>query len=115
LYDRGRDETLRTISLDGRQDLPDPPNVRAFTLAGARHGSGTWPPVEAATQQLPVDPLEYRWAQRALLEDLDAWVRKGTEPPPSLHPTVSDHTAILLTDIKFPEVSDVQWPYHVPG
>jgi hypothetical protein len=89
--------------------------VRVFTLAGARHGSGSWPPAQAEDQQLRVDPLEYRWAQRALLEDLDAWVRKGTEPPPSLHPMVADHTAILLTDIKFPDVPDVQWPYHVPG
>jgi len=73
-YDRGRVTSLRHISMDGSQDLPDPPNVRIFLLTGARHGSGTWPPAEAESQQLRVDPLDYRWAQRALLAALDNWV-----------------------------------------
>ena len=42
-YDRGRVSSLRAISLDGRQDLPDPPNMRIFLLAGAQHSSGAWP------------------------------------------------------------------------
>jgi hypothetical protein len=114
-YDRGRVDSLRHTSMDGSVDLPDPPNVRIFLLAGARHGSGTWPPTQADSQQLEVDPLEYRFAQRALLEDLDAWVKKGIEAPPSLHPMVSDHTAVPLTELRFPNVPGVQWPIHVPG
>src|SRR5262249_27072460 len=58
---------------------------------------------------------EYRWAQRALLQDLDAWVQKGVQPPPSLHPMVSDHTAVPLTELRFPNVPRVDWPLHVPG
>jgi hypothetical protein len=115
IYDRGRDELIRTTSLDGKEDLPDPSNVRYFTMSGAKHGSGTWPPNHMASQQLPNDPLEYRWAERALLEDLNAWVQKGVEPPASLHPTLSDQTAILISNIKFPNVPGIQWPYHVPG
>jgi hypothetical protein len=114
-YDRGRVTSLRHISMDGSQDLPDPPNVRIFLLTGARHGSGTWPPAEAESQQLRVDPLEYRWAQRALLAALDNWVREGVTPPTSLHPMLADHTAIPQNEIKFPNVPGVQWPYHVPG
>jgi hypothetical protein len=38
-YDRSRVSSLRAISLDGHQDLPDPPNMRIFLLAGAKHGS----------------------------------------------------------------------------
>lgn len=114
-YDRGRVSSLRAISLDGYQDLPDPPNMRIFLLAGAKHGSGSWPPTENASQQLRVNPLDYRWAQRALLASLDKWVRKGVEPPASRHPTLSDHTAIQHSMIKFPDVPGVQWPYHVPG
>ena len=114
-YDRGRVDSLRHISMDGGTDLPDPPNVRIFLLAGARHGSGTWPPSQIESQQLPEDPLEYRFAQRALLADLDAWVKKGTLPPPSLHPMVSDHTAVPQSELKFPNLPGVQWPTHVPG
>lgn len=114
-YDRGRVSSLRAISLDGRQDLPDPPNMRIFLLAGARHGSGSWPPAENQSQQLRVDPLDYRWALRALLGSLDKWVRQGVEPPASRHPMLSDHTAIPHSEIKFPDVAGVQWPYHVPG
>jgi hypothetical protein len=114
-YDRGRVTSLRHISMDGGTDLPDPPNVRIFLLAGAKHGSGSWPPSEAAAQQLRNDPLDYRWAQRALLAALDRWVKEGVAPPPSLHPSLADHTAIPLTEIKFPNVPGVQWPYHVPG
>ena len=114
-YDRGRVDSLRHVSMDGGTDLPDPPNVRIFLLAGARHGSGSWPPTQAESQQLPMDPLEYRFAQRGLLADLDAWVKKGTAPPPSLHPMVSDHTAVPQTELKFPNVPGIQWPTHVPG
>jgi hypothetical protein len=114
-YDRGRVDSLRHVSMDGGTDLPDPPNVRIFLLAGARHGSGSWPPTQAESQQLPMDPLEYRFAQRGLLADLDAWVKKGTVPPPSLHPMVSDHTAVPQTELKFPNVPGIQWPTHVPG
>jgi hypothetical protein len=114
-YDRGRVDSLRHVSMDGGTDLADPPNVRIFLLAGARHGSGSWPPAQADSQQLLVNPLEYRWAQRALLSDLDAWVQKGVEPPPSLHPIVSDHTAVPSTELRFPNVPGVDWPIHVPG
>jgi hypothetical protein len=114
-YDRGRVDSLRHISMDGGTDLPDPPNMRIFLLAGARHGSGSWPPNQAQSQQLLVDPLEYHFAQRALLVALDNWVKKGVEPPPSLNPRVEDHTAVPQTDLKFPNVPGVQWPTHVPG
>jgi len=115
MYDRGRNATLAAISLDGTEDSPQAPNVRIYLMSGARHGSGTWPPNELESQQLLNDPLEYRWASRAMLDNMDAWVRKGVEPPPSLTPTLKDRTAISIQNIKFPNIPGVQWPYHVPG
>ncbi|HEV2521896.1 MAG TPA: alpha/beta hydrolase domain-containing protein [Candidatus Acidoferrales bacterium] len=114
-WDRGRVAALRHLTIDGLEDLPDPPNVRIFTLAGTKHGPGTWPPADSDAQPLKVNPNDYRWAQRALLEALDQWVRKGVEPPPSRHPQLSDGTLVAQSDIKFPSVPGVQWPYHVPG
>lgn len=114
-WDRGRVAALRHISMDGLEDLPDPPNVRIFTLAGTKHGPGSWPPAENNLQPLKVNPNDYRWAQRALLEGLDKWTRQGVAPPPSRHPQLSDGTLVAQTDIKYPNLPAVQWPYHVPG
>lgn len=114
-WDRGRVAALRHLSMDGMEDLPDPPTVRVFTIAGTKHGPGSWPPADSNLQPLKVNPNDYRWAQRALLEALDQWTRKGVVPPPSRHPQLSDGSLVAQTDIKFPNVPAVQWPYHVPG
>jgi Alpha/beta hydrolase domain len=114
-WDRGRVAALRHISMDGLEDLPDPPNVRIFTLAGTKHGPGSWPPADNNLQPLKVNPNDYRWAQRALLEGLDKWARQGVAPPSSRHPQLSDGTLVAQTDIKYPNLPAVRWPYHVPG
>ena len=114
-WDRGRVAALRHLSIDGLKDLPDPPNVRIFTLAGAKHGPGSWPPADNALQALKANPNDYRWAQRALLAALDHWTREGVAPPPSRHPQLSDGSLVAQRDIKFPSISAVQWPAHVPG
>ena len=114
-WDRGRVAALRHLSLDGTQDLPDPPNVRVFFLAGTKHGPGSWPPAESELQPLAMNPNDYRWAQRALLVALDQWTRKGIAPPASSHPQLSDKTLVPQNEIKFPNVQGVKWPYHVPG
>jgi hypothetical protein len=114
-WDRGRVAALRHISMDGLEDLADPPNVRIFTIAGTKHGPGSWPPADNNLQPLKVNPNDYRWAQRALLEALDQWARQGAAPPPSRHPQLSDGTLVAQTDIKYPNLPAVQWPYHVPG
>jgi Alpha/beta hydrolase domain len=114
-WDRGRVAALRHLSLDGREDLPDPPNVRVFCLAGTKHGAGSWPPAETDAQPLRVNPNDYRWAQRALLGALDRWARQGVLPPPGRHPQLSDHSLVAQRDIKYPDVPGVKWPFHVPG
>ena len=113
-WDRGRVAALRHLSMDGTQDLPDPPNVRVYFLAGTQHGSGSWPPGDNGGQ-LRANPNDYRWAQAGLLVALDGWVRKGVAPPPGRHPLLSDGTLIAQTKIKYPSVPGVQWPVHVPG
>ena len=113
-WDRGRVAALRHVSLDGTQDLPDPPNVRTYLVAGTQHGSGSWPPSDGGGQ-LQVNPQDYRWADQSLLVAMDKWVREGVEPPAAKHPLLSDGTLVAQTKIKFPNMSGVQWPYHVPG
>jgi hypothetical protein len=113
-WDRGRVAALRHVSMDGREDLHDPANVRVFMLAGTQHGSSSWPPAETGGQ-LRGNPNDYRWAQAALLIAMDRWVRQGIQPPPSRHPMLSDGTLIAQRRIQYPTVAGVQWPLHVPG
>ena len=113
-WDRGRVAALRHLSIDGTAVLPDPPNVRVFSLAGTQHGSGAWPPSDNGGQ-LKSNPNDYRWAQQALLIALDRWVREGVAPPPSRHPMLSDATLVAQTKIQYPNLHGVQWPLHVPG
>jgi hypothetical protein len=114
-WDRGRVAALRHLSMDGMEDLSDPPNARIYMIAGTKHGPGSWPPADSNLQPLKSNPNDYRWTQRALLEALDQWTRQGVTPPASRHPQLSDGSLVAQRDIKFPNVPAVQWPYHVPG
>ncbi len=113
-WDKGRLGALRHASIDGTADLPDAPNVRVYYLAGARHGSGSIP---ATSSGGPVanNPFDYGWAERGLLAALDAWTRRGIEPPDSRHPRFSDGTMVPHAQLKFPAVPGVRWPIDVPG
>lgn len=113
-WDRGRVAALRHVSLDGTEDVTDAPNVRVFQIAGTQHGSGQFPPNQG-NGQLRANSNDYRWAQRGLLMALDAWVRLGTEPPPSLHPRLSDGTLVAHRDFTFPPIPGVPLPTFVPG
>ena len=54
-------------------------------------------------------------SMRALLSELDRWVREGELPPASKHLTLSMGTLIDQSEIKFPEIPGIEWPYEVPG
>jgi hypothetical protein len=113
-WDRGRVAALRHTTIDGGEDVPDAPNVRVYLIAGTQHGAGAFPPAEG-NGQLRTNSNDYRWAQRGLLAALDAWVRHGTEPPPSRHPTLAEGTLVAHRDFSFPRIPGVQWPLFVPA
>ena len=115
-WGQGRVATLLHTSIDGREDLPDPPNARIYYLAGAKHGAGGWPPEPSDGQQELVNPLDYRYGSRGLLASLDRWVREGAEPPASRHPRWSDGTMVATRNLEYPDIPGVQWPgAEVPG
>lgn len=113
-WDRGRVAAMRHTAMDGSADLDDAPNVRAYQLAGTKHGTGSWPPAEGGGQ-FRENANDYRWAQRGLLAALDAWVRLGIEPPASRHPRLSDRTLVPHRAFRFPAIPGVQPPTFVPG
>ncbi|SDS87715.1 alpha/beta hydrolase domain-containing protein [Bradyrhizobium canariense] len=68
----------RTGGDGGTSDLPIPPNVRMYDIAGASHAV-----LPKAKCDLPPATLDWSPVSRATLLHLDDWVAKGTEPPPS--------------------------------
>ena len=113
-WDKGRLGALRHAAVDGTADLPDAPNVRVYYVAGSKHGAGSVPARQGGGQ-LADNPLDYGWAERALMDALDKWTRQGVEPPPSSHPRFADGTMVHHHQLKFPAVPGVQWPTQVPG
>lgn len=105
----GRSAALTHATPDGTRDLELPGNVRSYFLAGAQHTPGTFPPV-AGTAQQKNNPLQYRWARRALLVALDRWVREGVAPPDSLVPQVRTGTLVPAARVNFPQLAGVQSP-----
>ena len=87
-----------------------PPGVRAYMLAGLPHSvtpgqvSG---PQEAC--DMPSNPLHPGAAMRALLTDLDAWVREDVRPPSSRYPMLSQGTLVEPGPEDFPHMPGV--PY----
>ena len=84
----GSSGALIHTSLDGKRDLLLPDTTRIYLLAGGQHGPAAFPPQRGDGQNL-ANWNDYRWALRAILRDLQDWVVKGMEPPPSSYPKVS--------------------------
>src|SRR5262249_13361029 len=53
------------------------------------------------------NPLDYRWAMKALLVAMDRWIATGTAPPPSRYPRISDGTLVAAARLRFPKVPGV--------
>jgi len=97
-YSRG---SVGIAGTKGTEDLPLPANVRRYYHAGTTHGGGaggfnlgtasTDPNVFAA------NPNPQREINRALYVAMVDWVKKGTPPPPSRYPSVSDGTLVEAT------------------
>jgi hypothetical protein len=107
---------LNTTDSFGTRDLPVPSNVRIFLFASTHHGGGNilaQPPavVPAIPQncQLHANSNPFIEGQRALLVDLQQWIVDGTEPPPSLYPTLDAGTLVPVSTIDYPYVPAVNF------
>jgi len=94
-------------------DLDPTSNVRIYHLAGLQHFTGSFPPRRddrGYEPQFPTNPNPVRWFWRALLTDLDEWVRAGTAPPPSVFPRIEDGTLVAPSALAFPAIPGVKPP-----
>ena len=57
-----------------------------------------------------MSPLPIRFFWRAMIANMDAWVRTGTAPPPSAYPTIAAHTLVPLREYAFPRIPHVDLP-----
>ena len=102
----GRAASLIHTTVDGASDAPLMDNVRIYLLAAGQHGPSAFPPSQTIGQQRN-NPLDYRWAMKALLLAMDRWTASGTAPPPSQYPHVSDGTLVRPDRLTFPKVPGV--------
>jgi hypothetical protein len=109
----GRAASLIHTTADARRDVAIGPNVRIYHFTGLQHYSGPFPPARGEASllgQQPQSPLPIRFFWRAMIANMDAWVRAGTAPPPSAYPTIAAHTLVPLREYVFPRIPHVKLP-----
>lgn len=109
----GRAAGLITITADGKRDIRIGPNVRVYHLTGLQHFSGPFPPEkgrDVLDGQAPMSPLPVKYFWRAMIANMDAWVRNGTPPPASRYPHIADGTLVPLEKYAFPAIPGVNRP-----
>ena len=110
----GRAAALIHVSADGKHDAAISPNVRIYHFTGLQHFSGPFP-AEKGTgdlkgQQLQSPlPIKYFW--RAMIRNMDAWVRNGTAPPESRYPRIDNGTLVPLKDYALPPIPKLNRPH----
>ena len=102
----GRAASLIHTTVDGTADVPLMDNVRIYLLSAGQHGPGPFPPTQTIGQQKN-NPLDYRWAMKALLVAMDRWIADSTAPPPSRYPRLADGTLVAPDRLQFPKISAV--------
>jgi hypothetical protein len=102
----GRAASLIHTTVDGAADAPLMDHVRIYLLTAGQHGPVPFPPVQTIGQQKN-NPLDYRWAMKALLLAMDRWTANGTAPPPSRYPRIADGTLVAPDRLTFPKVPGV--------
>jgi hypothetical protein len=110
--------SLTHTTADGTADAPLAATSRLYFLTGTPHTSGALPPAAAFRSGRSFQHLtnfaEQRWVTRALLLDLDDWVRDGVEPPPSRYPSLARNELVALDAVRFPLVGSFRAPDYMP-
>ena len=113
----GRAASLIHTTPDGLQDASLAGNTRVYFLSGLQHFTVAFPPQKTTpgnpdyTSQQKGDPNPIQWYWRALITDMDQWVKDGTAPPASTYPKVADKTLVRLEQYKFPKIPGVNMPH----
>ncbi|MEP6643799.1 MAG: alpha/beta hydrolase domain-containing protein [Acidobacteriaceae bacterium] len=110
----GRAAALTHTSADGKQDAVLSDHVRIYHLTGLEHSSGPFPPEkgkEDLVGQQPRSPLPVKYFWRAMIANMDAWVRSDTLPPASSYTRIADGTLVPLQKFSFPPIAGINMPH----
>jgi hypothetical protein len=115
----GRAASLIHTSTAGLKDAPVDENARIYFLTGLQHFSAAFPPSKAMTgspeltAQQRHNPNPVQWFWRALITDMDQWVKDGTPPPPNTYPKIADSTLVPLSKWALPKIPGVNTPHEM--
>jgi hypothetical protein len=110
----GRAAALIHVTADGKSDAVLSPNVRVYHFTGLQHFSVPFPPTRGEGDllgQAPESPLPVKYFWRAMIANMDAWVRSNTAPPESSYPKIADGTLVALEKFAFPAIPGVNKPH----
>ncbi len=107
----GRAAALIHVTPDGKHDAPLAADTRFYFTAGVQHSPRSLPLVKQGTRYL-MNPVDHRPVQRALLADLQAWIKDGTAPPDSVYPRIAKGELTSLEGLRFPKIEGVELPKH---
>jgi Alpha/beta hydrolase domain len=109
----GRAAALIHTSADGLHDALISPSVRIYKFTGLQHFSGPFPPAKGAGDllgQQPESPLPIKYFWRAMIANMDAWVRSNVAPPESSYPKIADRTLVPLRAYAPPAIPGLNRP-----
>ncbi len=118
----GRAAALIHVSADGKEDARISDNVRIYHFTGLQHFSIPFPPERGKGDllgQQPESPLPVKYFWRAMIANMDQWVRSDILPPPSSYPKIADGTLVKLPGLSRIEFPGVKQPreanaaYHI--
>jgi hypothetical protein len=98
------------------KDVPFAGSSRLYFIAGTPHSSGLFPPVDGKPARWihHTNFAQQRWVLRALLMDMDAWLKDGATPPASQYPTVAGKTLVPRETVAFPKVDTFPFADYMP-
>jgi hypothetical protein len=109
-----RAASLIHTSVDGQRDIAPSDDVRIYFAAGQGHFPVGFPPETGSTPELhgqqKGNPMPRIWLWRALITDMNEWVKGDTAPPLNEYPRVSDRTLVRLPELAFPRIPNVRLP-----
>ncbi len=109
----GRVASLIHSSPDGTRDVPIGDHVRIYHFTGLQHFSGPFPPAKGKDDldgDEPESPLPVKFFWRAMIANMDAWVRTDTAPPESSYPKIAASNLVPLSAYAFPAIPHVERP-----
>lgn len=109
--------SLTHTSEDGSRDVPFDQSSRLYFLTGTPHSSGPLPLIrDTGAEEFLHDMnfAEQKWVLRALLLNMDDWIRNVAEPPASRYPTVAKKELVTREALQFPKAPSLEVPEYMP-